>query len=293
MRPDTDQIIRVPLDRIEPFPNHPFQVRDDDDMKDLADSVARNGVLFPALLLPVEGREDSFYYIAGHRRGLACEKASLADIPAIVKHVSMDEATIIMVDSNLQQRENILPTERGWAYRMKLEALSRQGKRSDLTSSLEETKLRSDEKLAKEIGDTRISIQRHIRLTHLIPEMVDLVDRYKMAITPAAEISFLPPDQQENLYQIIELEMVMPSSEQATKLKNAAKDDVLDYKLMHAIMKQEKANQLTIKLSTDARKRVFSYFPEDATPLEIETGILEALELRRRSLQRKTPQQTR
>ena len=261
-------------------------------MLELAESVTRNGVLHPALLLPHDAKEGHYYYIAGHRRGLACEKAGLSEIPAIVKDISMDEATILMVDSNLQQREELLPTEKAWAYRMKLDALKRQAGRPQKNVVQVEPHFHSRDIVAKDAGESTASIQRYIRLTYLIFKLSDRVDDRQMAFSPAVEISYLSIQEQKDLLKIMERDMVSPSLEQASALKRASQNGDLDYELTHMIMKQEKPNQLSLKLSSDAQKRVYAYFPEDATPQDVEKGILEALEMRKRTLQRKH-QQTR
>ena len=200
-----------------------------------------------------------------------------------------------MVDSNLQQREELLPTEKAWAYRMKLDALKRQGNRSDLTCYQVGNKLNGQKSLdiiANDVADSRNQVYRYIRLTYLIFELADRVDNRQMAFSPAVEISYLSIQEQKDLLKIMERDMVSPSLEQASALKRASQNGDLDYELTHMIMKQEKPNQLSLKLSSDAQKRVYSYFPEDATPQDVEKGILEALEMRKRTLQRKH-QQTR
>ncbi len=265
-------------------------------MKELSESITRSGVLHPALLLPNEDKDGCYYYIAGHRRGLASEKAGLSDIPAIIKDITMDEATILMVDTNLQQREVILPSEKAWAYRMKLEAMKRQGNRSDLTSGQVVPKLNTQtarEIIADDANENYRQISRYIRLTYLIPDFRDLVDTGRMAFGPAVDVSFLTDKHQQNLLEIMGAEMVSPSIEQAANLKKAEQNGHLDFKLIHMIMKQQKPNQLTIKLSSEARERVYAYFPKEATPLEIENGILEGLEMRKQAIQRKNRQQSR
>lgn len=287
-KPDTEQLIRVPLDRIEPFPDHPFRVRDDDRMQELVESITRNGVLHPALLLPIEDKEGSYYYVAGHRRGLASEKAGLSDIPAIIKDITLDEAIIMMVDSNLQQRENLLPMEKAWAYRMKIEAMARQGQRNDLTSRQVVGKLEMADLIGETTGESGRQVQRYIRLTYLIPEFQDLVDTNKIAFIPASDISFLTEKEQSQLLDIMERDLVSPSVKQAAALKRASKDGALDFELMYAIMKEEKPNQRGFHLSPATHDRVRAYFPKDATPKDIEDGIIDALELRKRQLSRKT-----
>ena len=198
-----EYITNIPVEKLKPFPNHPFQVRDDDSMRETVESIKTYGVLQPAIVRPT--KDGDYEILSGHRRKHASELAGRKTIPAIVRELDDDAAIIFMVDSNLQ-RENILPSERAAAYKMKMEALKRQGLRKDLTSSEFETKLRSDQKVAEEAGESRAQIQRYIRLTELQPELQQMVDEKKMAFTPAVEISYLKPNEQRMLLDTISSE---------------------------------------------------------------------------------------
>ena len=249
---------------ISDFPNHPFKVKQDEAMAEMVDSVKQYGVLVPALVRPKA--DGGYEMVAGHRRKCAATLAGITEMPCIVRNLTDDEATIIMVDSNLQ-RETILPSEKAFAYKMKLEAMKRQGQRSDLTSAPLEPKLkgsRSNEELAASSPDSRSQIQRFIRLTELIPSVFDMVDSGKIAFRPAVELSYLSKEQQQSLYDTMECEDCTPSLAQAIKMKEFSRDGKLTEEVILSIMQEEKPNQreqIKIRAST-----LEEYFPDDFTP---------------------------
>ena len=270
---------------ISDFPNHPFKVKQDEAMAEMVDSVKRYGVLVPALVRPKA--DGGYEMVAGHRRKCAATLAGIAEIPCIVRNLTDDEATIIMVDSNLQ-RETILPSEKAFAYRMKLEAMKRQGQRSDLTSAPLEPKLkgsRSNEELAASSPDSRSQIQRYIRLTELIPPVLDMVDSGKIAFRPAVELSYLSKEQQQSLYDTMECEDCTPSLAQAIKMKEFSRDGKLTVEIILSIMQEEKPNQREqFKMP---KERISKYFAPGTPAQKIEDTIIKALELyRRRERQR-------
>ena len=270
---------------ISDFPNHPFKVKQDEAMAEMVDSVKRYGVLVPALVRPKA--DGGYEMVAGHRRKCAATLAGITEMPCIVRNLTDDEATIIMVDSNLQ-RETILPSEKAFAYKMKLEAMKRQGQRSDLTSAPLEPKLkgsRSNEELAASSPDSRSQIQRFIRLTELIPSVLDMVDSGKIAFRPAVELSYLSKEQQQSLYDTMECEDCTPSLAQAIKLKEFSRDGKLSTEVILSIMQEEKPNQREqFKMS---KERISKYFAPGTPAQKIEDTIIKALELyRRRERQR-------
>ena len=270
---------------ISDFPNHPFKVKQDEAMAEMVDSVKRYGVLVPALVRPKA--DGGYEMVAGHRRKCAATLAGITEMPCIVRNLTDDEATIIMVDSNLQ-RETILPSEKAFAYKMKLEAMKRQGQRSDLTSAPLEPKLkgsRSNEELAASSPDSRSQIQRFIRLTELIPSVLDMVDSGKIAFRPAVELSYLSSKQQEALYSTMECEDCTPSLAQAIKMKEFSRDGKLTEEVILSIMQEEKPNQREqFKMS---KERISKYFAPGTPAQKIEDTIIKALELyRRRERQR-------
>ena len=270
---------------ISDFPNHPFKVKQDEAMAEMVDSVKRYGVLVPALVRPKA--DGGYEMVAGHRRKCAATLAGITEMPCIVRNLTDDEATIIMVDSNLQ-RETILPSEKAFAYKMKLEALKRQGQRSDLTSAPLEPKLkgsRSNEELAASSPDSRSQIQRFIRLTELIPSVLDMVDSGKIAFRPAVELSYLSKEQQQSLYDTMECEDCTPSLAQAIKLKEFSRDGKLSTEVILSIMQEEKPNQREqFKMP---KERISKYFAPGTPAQKIEDTIIKALELyRRRERQR-------
>ena len=270
---------------ISDFPNHPFKVKQDEAMAEMADSVKQYGVLVPALVRPKA--DGGYEMIAGHRRKCAATLAGITEMPCIVRNLTDDEATIIMVDSNLQ-RETILPSEKAFAYKMKLEAIKRQGQRSDLTSTPLEPKLkgsRSNEELAASSPDSRSQIQRYIRLTELIPPVLDMVDSGKIAFRPAVELSYLSKEQQQSLYDTMECEDCTPSLAQAIKMKEFSRDGKLTVEVILSIMQEEKPNQREqFKMP---KERISKYFAPGTPAQKIEDTIIKALELyRRRERQR-------
>ena len=270
---------------ISDFPNHPFKVKQDEAMAEMVDSVKLYGVLAPALVRPKA--DGGYEMVAGHRRKCAATLAGITEMPCIVRNLTDDEATIIMVDSNLQ-RETILPSEKAFAYKMKLEAMKRQGQRSDLTSTPLEPKLkgsRSNEELAASSPDSRLQIQRYIRLTELIPPVLDMVDSGKIAFRPAVELSYLSKEQQQSLYDTMECEDCTPSLAQAIKMKEFSRDGKLTVEVILSIMQEEKPNQREqFKIP---KERISKYFAPGTPAQKIEDTIIKALELyRRRERQR-------
>ena len=270
---------------ISDFPNHPFKVKQDEAMAEMVDSVRQYGVLVPALVRPKA--DGGYEMVAGHRRKCAAMLAGITEMPCIIRNLTDDEATIIMVDSNLQ-RETILPSEKAFAYKMKLEAMKRQGQRSDLTSAPLEPKLkgsRSNEELAASSPDSRSQIQRYIRLTELIPPVLDMVDSSKIAFRPAVELSYLSKEQQQSLYDTMECEDCTPSLAQAIKMKEFSWDGKLTEEVILSIMQEEKPNQREqFKMP---KERISKYFAPGTPAQKIEDTIIKALELyRRRERQR-------
>ena len=270
---------------ISDFPNHPFKVKQDEAMAEMVDSVKQYGVLVPALVRPKA--DGGYEMVAGHRRKCAATLAGITEMPCIVRNLTDDEATIIMVDSNLQ-RETILPSEKAFAYKMKLEAMKRQGQRSDLTSAPLEPKLkgsRSNEEVAASSPDSRSQIQRFIRLTELIPSVLDMVDSGKIAFRPAVELSYLSKEQQQSLYDTMECEDCTPSLAQAIKMKEFSRDGKLSAEVILSIMQEEKPNQREqFKMP---KERISKYFAPGTPAQKIEDTIIKALELyRRRERQR-------
>ena len=263
----------IPLQYVDAFPEHPFKVKDDEEMKQLKISIAENGVLTPII---VRQKSDQRYeIISGHRRVFAAKALRQPLIRAIVRDMSRDEAIIAMVDANLQ-REHILPSEKAMAYKMKMEAMKRQGKRTDLTSSPMETKFRTDEIIAQEAGESRNQIQRFIRLTELTPELLQLVDENRIAFRPAVELSYLTEDEQRDLLDTIDSEEATPSLSQAMRMKKLSQEGRLDMDSIFAIMTEQKPNQTEkIKLPME---RFEKYFPRGMPQKRIEETIIAALE---------------
>ena len=269
-----------------PFPDNPFHVAEDETLSELAESIKEFGIVTPIITRPKEDG-DGYEVIAGQRRVRASELAGINTVPAFVLPVDRDRAIITLVDSNLQ-RENILPSERAFAYKMKSEAMKRQGFRTDLTSSQVVTKLRTDDKVAQGFGVGRMTVQRFIRLTELIPPILQMVDEGKIALTPAVELSFLKKDEQENLFATMESEEATPSLSQAQRMKQLSQSGRLDMDTIFAIMTEEKGNQKeTLKINTSKLKK---YFPKNTTPKQMEETIIKLLE---RELQRKRNRDSR
>ena len=269
-----------------PFPDNPFHVAEDETLSELAESIKEFGIVTPIITRPKEDG-NGYEVIAGQRRVRASELAGINTIPAFVLPLDRDRAIITLVDSNLQ-RENILPSERAFAYKMKSEAMKRQGFRTDLTSSQVVTKLRTDDKVAQGFGVGRMTVQRFIRLTELIPPILQMVDEGKIALTPAVELSFLKKDEQENLFATMESEEATPSLSQAQRMKSLSQSGRLDMDTIFAIMTEEKGNQKeTLKINTSRLKK---YFPKNTTPKQMEETIIRLLE---RELQRKRSRDSR
>ena len=268
-----EKVIEIPLTSLFPFKDHPFKVKDDEAMADTAESIKEYGVLVPAIARP---RDDGGYeLVAGHRRHRASELAGLETMPVLVRNLDDDAATIIMVDSNLQ-RENILPSERAFAYKLKLDAIKRQGERSDLTSRQVGEKLWSVEELAKNAPDSQRQIHRYIRLTELITELLDMVDDKKIAFNPAVELSYLKPEEQTNLLESMDMEQATPSLSQAQRLKKFSAEGKCTLEAMCAIMSEEKKGELDkVTLTSDKLRK---YFPKSYTPQKMEETILKLLE---------------
>lgn len=265
---------------ISDFPNHPFKVKQDEAMAEMADSVKQYGVLVPALVRPKA--DGGYEMVAGHRRKCAATLAGITEMPCIVRNLTDDEATIIMVDSNLQ-RETILPSEKAFAYKMKLEAIKRQGERTDLTSSPLDKKLKgltSAQQVSQKSGDSQPQIYRYIRLTELIPPVLDMVDSGKIAFRPAVELSYLSKEQQQSLYDTMECEDCTPSLAQAIKMKEFSRDGKLTEEVILSIMQEEKPNQKEqFKMS---KERISKYFAPGTPAQKIEDTIIKALELYRK-----------
>ena len=269
-----------------PFPDNPFHVAEDETLSELAESIKEFGIVTPIITRPKEDG-DGYEVIAGQRRVRASELAGINTVPAFVLPLDRDRAIITLVDSNLQ-RENILPSERAFAYKMKSEAMKRQGFRTDLTSSQVVTKLRTDDKVAQGFGVGRMTVQRFIRLTELIPPILQMGDEGKIALTPAVELSFLKKDEQENLFATMESEEATPSLSQAQRMKQLSQSGRLDMDTIFAIMTEEKGNQKeTLKINTSKLKK---YFPKNTTPKQMEETIIKLLE---RELQRKRNRDSR
>lgn len=275
-------VTEIQLALIDPFPGHPFHVKDDEEMERLAESIAENGVLVP-LTVRASGAER-YELVSGHRRKRAAELAGLASVPCIVRDMGDDEAVIAMVDSNLQ-REAILPSERAFAYSMRLEAMKRQGQRTDLTSVQVEQKLSARDQVAKEAGErSGIQVMRYVRLTELIPELLDMVDEKKIAFNPAYELSFLKPDEQQMLVETMDYEQATPSLSQAQRMKKFSQEGKLSEDVMLAIMSEEKKGDLDkVTLSSDTLRK---YFPKSYTPAKMQETIIKLLEQWQKKRQR-------
>ena len=269
-----------------PFPDNPFHVVEDEMLSELSESIKEFGIVTPIITRPKEDG-NGYEIIAGQRRVRASELAGINTIPAFVLSLDRDRAIITLVDSNLQ-RENILPSERAFAYKMKSEAMKRQGFRTDLTSSQVGTKLRTDDKVAQGFGVGRMTVQRFIRLTELIPQILQMVDEGKIALTPAVELSFLKKGEQKNLFATMESEEATPSLSQAQRMKSLSQSGRLDMDMIFSIMTEEKGNQKeTLKINTSKLKK---YFPKNTTPKQMEDTIIKLLE---RELQRKRNRDSR
>ena len=276
-----ETVIQIPLTDLHPFPNHPFKVREDESMRETTASVKEFGVFTPAIVRP--RKEGGYEIISGHRRKRACELADIKTMPAIVRNMDDNMAVIAMVDSNLQ-RENILPSERAWAYKMKLDAIKRQGARTDLTSPHVAARFRSDDEIARKEGVSGDTIRRYIRLTELTPSLLRMVDEKKMSLTPAVEISYLKPEEQTMLADAIESEQSAPSLSQAQRMRQLSRWGALDKTSILAIMMEEKkTKQYDLTISGEKLRK---YFPATSTPREMEETILKLLDAWQRGKRR-------
>lgn len=268
-----EKVVEISLTELFPFKDHPFKVIDNEEMVETAESVKKYGVLVPAIARP---RDDGGYeLVAGHRRKRACEIAELETMPVIVRNLDDNEAIIIMVDSNLQ-RENVLPSERAFAYKMKLDAVKRQGARNDLTSRQLVGKFETADIVGKEGGDSGRQVQRYIRLTELIPEILSMVDEKKIAFNPAVELSYLKNEEQTDLLEAMDMEQATPSLSQSQRLKKFSNEGKLTLEAMSAIMSEEKKGDLDkVTLTGDTLKK---YFPKSYTPKQMEDTIIKLLE---------------
>ena len=268
-----EAVVSLPLSKLKPFEDHPFMVRDDDIMQQTVESIREYGVLVPALVRPLE--DGTYEIISGHRRKHACELAGLEAMPVIVRDIDRNAATIIMVDSNLQ-RENILPSEKAKAYKMKLEAIKRQGARHDLTSDQVGRKFESADLIAQQSSDSKTQVRRYIRLTELEPELQKMVDEGKIGMTPAVELSYLKPDEQKLLIDTIDSEQATPSLSQAQRMKRLSQEGKLnDDTMLGIMMEQKKPENWNLTLPMDKIKR---YFPRSYTPQRMEETIIKLLE---------------
>lgn len=277
-----EKVVEIPLSELHPFKGHSFKVKDDEAMMETADSIKQYGVLVPAIARP--DPEGGYELVAGHRRHRASELAEKETMPVIVRDLDDDAATIIMVDSNLQ-RENILPSERAFAYKMKLEAMKRQaGRPTKENLSQVGTQKRSDQLLAEQVGQSRNQIQRYIRLTELIPELLDMVDERKIAFNPAYELSFLKPEEQVQLLDAMDSEQATPSLSQAQRLKKFSQEGHLSIDVMRAIMGEEKKSDLDkVTFTSDTLRK---YFPKSYTPARMQETIIKLLEQWQKKRQR-------
>ena len=277
-----EQVQQIPIDALHPFTNHPFKVLDDEAMTRTVESIAQYGVLAPLIARPRP--EGGYEIISGHRRQYAAKLAGLDTLPVIVRKMSDDAAVILMVDSNLQ-REHILPSERAFAYKMKLEALKNQGARSDLTSDQVGQKLWSVEQVANDAGESKTQIQRFIRLTNLIPELLDMVDEKKIAFNPAVELSYLDESQQRDFLEAMEDTQNAPSLSQAQQLKKLAQQREFSYEKAFDVMGQEKKNEKdTVTIKNETLRK---YFPRSYTPKQMEEKIIQLLDAWQKKQQRR------
>ncbi|SHI57426.1 ParB/RepB/Spo0J family partition protein [Pseudobutyrivibrio xylanivorans] len=277
--PDGDVVVQLPLTELHAFEGHPFKVKDDEDMAKTVESIQEFGVLQPAIVRP---DRDGYEILSGHRRHHACEIAGLETIPCIVRDLDDDAATILMVDSNLQ-REEILPSERAWAFKMKLDALKHQGKMAQLTSDQVGPKL-STEIIGEEAGISKTNVKRYIRLTNLCPELLDMVDEKRIGFNPAVELSFLNPTQQKDLLEAIEYSQSIPSLSQAQRIKALAVENRITQEGMNIILSEEKKQDVDrVTLKNDVLKK---YFPKSYTPRQMEDTIIKLLEQWQKKQQR-------
>lgn len=276
----TEQVQEIRIGQLRGFKDHPFQVKDNEELQALCDSIREYGVLSPLLARPTE---DGYEIISGHRRKAAALRLGLDKLPVLVRDMTDDEAVILMVDSNLQ-RENLLPSEKAFAYKMKLEAISHQGKRTDLTSTTFVSKLRSNEELGAKVGESRETIRRYIRLTYLAKPILDLVDQQRIAFSPAVELSYLTRQEQAELWDIMQSEDCTPSLSQAVRLKKLSQKAELTPEKILDIMSEQKANQKDrVRIEVSQLRK---YFPRNYTARQMEQSILKLLEEQYRKKQR-------
>ena len=269
-----ERVQEIPLDQLKPFKNHPFKVRDDQRMLDTVDSIREYGVLVPAIARP--DPNGGYELISGHRRKRGCEMAGLQTMPVIIRDLDDDAAVLVMVDSNIQ-REELLPSERAFAYKMKLEALKHQGARSDLTSRQVVGKLEMADVVGQNAGESGRQVQRYIRLTELIPELLDMVDERKLAFNPAVEVSYLKRDEQRMLLEAMDAEQTTPSLSQAQRIKKFSQEGRLTEEAMSAIMSEEKKSEMDkVTLRSDT---LYKYFPKSYTPKQMEQTIIRLLDV--------------
>ena len=277
---DGERVQDIPISEISDFPEHPFKVRQDEAMMNMTDSIRQNGVRQPAIIRPLP--DGGYQMLSGHRRKAACSAIGLNTIPAVVREMSDDEAIICMVESN-HQRENILPSERAFSYKMQLEAMKRQGKRTDLTSRPLGEKLLSVDELSKNTDESSRQIHRYIRLTELIPPLLEMVDDKKIAFRPAVELSYLSKVLQTELLNVMEAEECTPSVSQAQRMKQASQEDKLDRNGMELVMREEKPQQNNFTIRAN---RLEKYFPKEYTPMQKEEKVIKALDYYERHLER-------
>lgn len=268
-----ERVQNISISELVPFKDHPFKVVDDEAMLRTTESIAQYGVLTPLIARPLE--DGGYEIISGHRRAHAAEMAGLAEVPVLVRDMDDDAATVLMVDSNLQ-RESILPSERAFAYKMKLEAMKHQGQRNDLTSSQVGTKLRTDQAMAEELGESRNQIQRYIRLTNLIPELLDMVDQKQISFNPAVELSYLAPEEQEIFMQAMDEVQAAPSLSQAQRLKKLAQEGVFTMDSAREIMNEVKKGDL--ERVTFRNEQLRKYFPRSYTAQQMQDTIIKLLD---------------
>ena len=268
-----EQVQQIPVSELFPFKNHPFKVLDDDSMTRTVESISQFGVLSPLIARPRP--EGGYEIISGHRRQHAAQLAGLETLPVIVRNMDDNAAVLLMVDSNLQ-RENILPSERAFAYKMKLEALKNQGARSDLTSCQVGTKFRADSELAESAGESARNVQRFIRLTNLVPELLDMVDEKKISFNPAVELSYLDEKQQQDFLEAMDASQNAPSLSQAIRIKKLAQQGEFDYDAVYNIINEEKKSELdTVTIKNETLRK---YFPRNYTPRQMESIIIKLLD---------------
>ena len=269
-----ERVMMLPVSELHDFPGHPFQVRDDEEMEKLAESIAQHGVLMPGLVRPRAA--GGYEIVAGHRRKFASMKAGIREMPVIVRDMDDDTAVILMVDSNVQ-RENVLPSEKARAYKMKLDAMKRQGERTDLTSAGIRQKLSSVQKIADDAGEGKTKIQQYIKINDLIPELLEMVDGNEIKFNPAYELAFLRPEEQAVLYDILQAEEVTPSLSQAQRLKRASQEGRLSEQDIAAIMREEKAQTRDTGKVTLPAKEIEQFFPKSYTPAQKKKVIVKLL----------------